>query len=527
MCATGSSSKKSLFKKVGVISLITTISRILGLIREIIRATFLGTSFYNDAFTLAFSLPNLFRRLTAEGVMINAFIPVFCKVKKEEGEASALNYATSFFWMATIVLVFFSILFIILSPWLVQYIFAPGFEGDSLTLTIFLTRFMFLYIVFISLAAIGQGVLNSFSQFWVSAITPVLLNISIIGSAIWFAPRLANPTLGFAIGVIIGGMIQLGFHYPFLRKKGFRLLKGINFKNPHLLETFKLIIPTIFGVGIYQINIIVSNLIATTVGEGAISSLNFSNRLLELFLGIFVISIVTVILPKFSVLFLEKQFDQITTDLRFALRITTFVSLPIIAGTYLLAEDIVSLVYKRGLFDQQSVILTAGALKYHILGLVFISWNRLLTTGYQAAKYLKRMVQVSFVIMVVNIVMALWLSVEMKHLGIALANSISQATQTALLLYFIHEFGVGKIISWPMTKQIFKIVICCLIMIAGVYYCKKLMVNWVEWPLGLTLVINIFIGILCFTIPAYILKSSELMELILIFTKRKKQVRKV
>ena len=185
------------------------------------------------------------------------------------------------------------------------------------------------------------------------------------------------------------------------------------------------------------------------------------------------------------------------------------------------------MVYKRGLFDQQSVILTAGALKYHILGLVFISWNRLLTTGYQAAKYLKRMVQVSFVIMVVNIVMALWFSVEMKHLGIALANSISQATQTALLLYFIHEFGVGKIISWPMTKQIFKIIFCCLIMIAGVYYCKKLMVSWVDWPLVLTLVINIFTGILCFTIPAYILKCSELMELILIFTKRKKQDRKV
>ena len=159
------SRKKSLFKKVGVISFITTISRVLGLIREIVRATFLGTSFYNDAFTLAFSLPNLFRRLTAEGVMINAFIPVFCKVQKEEGEQSALNYASSFFWMATLVLVIFSMLFIAFSPWLVQYIFAPGFKEESLSLTIFLTRFMFLYIVFISLAAIGQGVLNSFSQF--------------------------------------------------------------------------------------------------------------------------------------------------------------------------------------------------------------------------------------------------------------------------------------------------------------------------------------------------------------------------
>lgn len=526
MRTTGLASKKSLFKKVGVISSITTISRILGLIREIVRATFLGTSFYNDAFTLAFSLPNLFRRLTAEGVMINAFIPVFCKIQKEEGDDSALNYATSFFWMATIILVLFSILFIILAPWLVQYIFAPGFKGESLTLTIFLTRFMFLYIVFISLAAIGQGVLNSFSQFWVSAITPVLLNISIIGFAIWLSPRLANPSLGFAIGVIVGGLVQLGFHYPFLREKGFRLLKGINFKNPHLPETFKLIIPTIFGVGIYQINIIISNLIATTVGEGAISSLNFSNRLLELFLGIFVISIVTVILPKFSVLFLEKQYNQITIDLRFALRITTFISLPIIAGTYLLAEDIVSLIYKRGMFDQQSVVLTAGALKYHILGLVFISWNRLLVTGYQAAKYLKRMVQVSFVIMVINIVLAFWLSVEMKHLGIALANSISQAAQTILLLYFIREFGLGKIISLRMMMQIFKIIICCLIMLTGVFYCKKLMINWVGLPLVLTLIINILAGIICFTFPAYILKCSELMDLILIFTKRKKQDRK-
>ena len=521
------SRKKSLFKKVGVISFITTISRVLGLIREIVRATFLGTSFYNDAFTLAFSLPNLFRRLTAEGVMINAFIPVFCKVQKEEGEQSALNYASSFFWMATLVLVIFSMLFIAFSPWLVQYIFAPGFKEESLSLTIFLTRFMFLYIVFISLAAIGQGVLNSFSQFWVSAVTPVLLNISIIGFAIWLSPRLPNPTFGFAMGVIIGGLIQLGFHYPFLRKKGFRLFTGVDFRNPHLAETFKLIIPTIFGVGIYQINIIVSNLIATTVGEGAISSLNFSNRLLELFLGIFVILIVTVILPKFSNLFLEKQFDQITIDLRFALRMTTFISLPIIVGTYLLSEDIVSLLYKRGLFDQKSVLLTAGALKYHIIGLVFISWNRLLVTSYQAARYLRRMVQISFVVMIVNIIIALWLSMEMKHLGIALANSISQATQTVLLLYFIHEFGVGKIISLKMIKQILKILFCCIIMAGGVYYCKSFFNTWNKLPLMITLPLNVSIGILCFIIPAYILKCSELMELILIFTKRKKQDRTV
>jgi len=171
----------TLFKSIGLVSLITLFSRILGLVREIVKAALLGTSYYSDAFTLAFTIPNLFRRMTAEGAMSSAFIPVFNEILHEEGEKRAFDFAKNFFWLFTMALILFSLLFIISAPWLIRYVFAPGFTSEPQQLTVLLTRYMFIYIVFISLAAILQGVLNSFAVFWISSLTPVLLNISIIG----------------------------------------------------------------------------------------------------------------------------------------------------------------------------------------------------------------------------------------------------------------------------------------------------------------------------------------------------------
>ncbi len=517
--------KRSFIKKVGIISIITMVSRILGLVRDLVRARLLGTSFYSDAFTLAFSLPNLFRRLTAEGVMINAFIPVFCRVQKEDGDRAALGFSASFFWMATIILTLFSALFILASPWLVKYVFAPGFENEALDLTVFLTQFMFVYIVFISLAAVGQGVLNSFSTFWVSAATPVLLNISIISFALFLFKRFENPTVGFAIGVVAGGAAQMAFHFPFLKKKGFKLFKDINLSGPAIKETFKLVVPTMFGVGIYQINIIVSNLIATMTGEGAISSLNYSNRLLEMFLGVFVISIVTVILPRFSVLILERNYDQVKEDLNFSMRLTAFISLPIMTCTILLAKDIVSLLYERGAFDANSVAMTAGALKYHMIGLLFISWNRILSTGYQAARFLKRMVQISFFVMIVNIVCAVMLSQVMQHKGIAFANSISQIVQTILLIYFIKEIGISGLINTGWIVRFIKILVCCSVMGGCVFYFDKYLKTGGAVSLFVTVPADVSAGVISYAAAAYILKCSELKEMMMLVLKRKKKIR--
>lgn len=517
-----STSRRKDFKSIFTISVITMGSRILGLVREIVRASILGTSFYSDAFTLAFSIPNLFRRLTAEGIMINAFIPTFCHLKQKEGDDNALAFARNFFWLSTCFLIAFSLVFIAAAPWLVKYLFAAGFTGEPLELTIFLTQFMFAYIGLVSLAAICQGILNSFSTFWVSAFTPLLLNISIIGFAVCLAPHMENPTYGFAIGVLFGGVLQLLFQLPYTFKHRFKLIGPVCFNDPNIRQVGKLMLPTIFGVGIYQINIIISNLIATTLEEGSLASLNFSNRLLELVLGVFVISLTTVILPKLAHLFIDKNYQEISSRLRESIHLIAFITLPVMAGSMIIAEEAISVLFLRGRFDETSLIMTAGALRFHMIGLIFIAWNRVLLTCYQAAKYLKRVVQISFVVMVVNLAGALLFSGYMGHLGIALASSVSQVIQTILLIFCIKDISIQKIPNAFFSLSLYKNVLAAFIMMAGLFACKQYLL-----PLQLPQILNLFLlaslGGIFFITAGFLFRSEELTQLSKLIRRKIKQ----
>jgi len=427
-----------IFRSVGLVSLITLCSRILGLAREMVKAALLGTSYFSDAFSLAFAIPNLFRRLTAEGAMTSAFIPIFTEIRSLEGEKQAFDFARNFFWLLSAILTLFSLAFILAAPWLVRVIFAAGLDGEPLTLTVFLTQFMFFYIVLISLAAILQGVLNTAGVFWISALTPVLLNISIIGGALLLAPRLSNPTYGFAAGVILGGTLQLLVQVPGARKLGLHLLAGFNPFDPGIRKALTLFLPTLFGTGIYQLNLIISNIIASSLDEGAISSLNFSNRLLELIIGIFVVSMTTVFLPRFASLFNEQRMAELTSDLRELLELVTFITLPATMGILMIAEETVTLLFARGEFGAESIALTSGALRFHILGLTFIAWNRILLTFFQAGRWLRQTVVAAGIVLGVNTAAALVFAKTAGHIGIAGANSLSQLIQTLLLVSYLH-----------------------------------------------------------------------------------------
>ena len=204
------------------------------------------------------------------------------------------------------------------------------------------------------------------------------------------------------------------------------------------------------------------------------------------------------------------------------MRLTAFISLPIMTGTILLADDIVSILYQRGAFDANSVAMTAGALKYHIVGLLFISWNRILSTGYQAARFLKRMVQVSFVVMLVNIVCAVLLSQVMQHRGIAFANSISQIIQTILLIYFIKEIGISGLINTRWIARFFKNLLCCFLMGVCVFYFDKYMNAVSSFSPFIMFPANLIAGVITYIAAAYIFKCSELKEIMQILKKRKK-----
>lgn len=508
-----------ILKSIGIMSIITMLSRILGLVREIVRATLLGTSWLSDAYILAFSLPNLFRRLSAEGAMLNAFVPVLAEVKQETSEQQTKLFVQQFFWLVTLILTLFSALFILAAPWLVTYVFAAGFDGETLALTVLLTRWMFIYILFISLAAILQGVLNTEGVFWVSSFTPVILNLSIISFAWFMADRLENPTWGFAIGVITGGFLQLAFQIPFFRRRGFQLSPALSWNNPYIKKVFRFMLPGLFGAGIYQFNIVISNIIATGLQEGSLSSLNFSNRLLELVLGVVIVSITTALLPSLSRMIAEANMEAALHQLIQGLRLVSFLAFPVIAGMLATRNELISLLFKRGQFDQNSVLMTSQALVAHIPGLLFIGWNRVLTAGFHASRDFKTPVRLSFITMLVNLSLALYLSQYFQHQGIAAASTVSQIVQCFLLLFFVKSvfdtITLDQSLIWGLVKHLLASVAMYLLLKIAMPYIDALGLGQI-----LSYALYIIWAVFIFGSISLLLKVKEIQDIVRVFKKQ-------
>ncbi len=512
---------KSRAKVILSVSFITLISRVLGLLREMLKARVLGTSIYSDAFTLAFSLPNLFRRLTAEGIMSTAFIPVFLQ-EKEKGTEKAFAFAVAFFWLFLAILVVFAGLFIIAMPWLIRYVFATGFEEQTMQITILLSRLMFGYIVFVSLSAICQAVLNSLSIFHVSALMPCVLNITIISFVLLFQDVLPHPVYAFAFAVLLGGSLQLFLQIPSLRKQGFSLLRKFSWRNAKLKEVFTLMLPAIFGIGIYQINIIVGQVIASHLAAGSLSSLAFSNRLLELVLGVLVVSVTTIYMPQFTTLFIKKEYQRISFHIQDIFNILRFVCVPATIFTLFYRNEIVGVLFLRGAFNERSLQMTSDALLFHILGLLFIAYSRVFITAYQAAKKVNVVVMISLVVLIVNLVAAFALSRHLGHVGIAQANSISQVVQVTLLYIYLSKLSLQRDYKLLFDSGWFKVIAVNLVFALCLWLSKQLSLH-LEITRLFSLLIGFGIGFISFLFACVIFKVNELKQLTLLLQSKQKK----
>jgi len=288
-------------KAAGVVGSATLLSRIFGFIRDVVIAWFFGAGLVSDAFFVAFRIPNLLRRLFAEGSLSAAFIPVFTEYLTKRGKDEAFRMARSAIRLLSVLLVAITVAGILLSPIVIRLI-APGFvtSPEKYSLTVFLTRIMFPYIFFIGLVALCMGILNALGHFAAPALAPVFLNISIIGSVFLIAPHMADPVAGIAIGVLIGGFLQLALQVPFLIKKGFYFWQKTNMYHSGLKKVGLLMVPTIFGSAVYQINILVGTLLASLLAHGSVSYLYYADRLVQFPLGIFAIAMATAVLPTLS-----------------------------------------------------------------------------------------------------------------------------------------------------------------------------------------------------------------------------------
>jgi putative peptidoglycan lipid II flippase len=437
--------KKRLIKSTLVVASPTLLSRIFGFFRDVIQAFYLGTSRSGDAFTIAYVIPNLLRRLTGEGAMTAAFVPVFTQMKKEKSREELWRFANIFFYDMTLIMASLMVLGIIFAPLLVKVI-SFGFKGieGKWELTTGLTRVMFPYIFLISLAALVMAILNSFHKFFVPAFTPVLFNLAIISIALLFAKSAKEPAYVFAVGVVLGGILQLAFQIPFLRRRGMRFHFHLSFSHPAVRKVALLMVPGIFGVGISQINFALSRMIASSLEEGSVASLYFASRVQELTLGLFSIALSIALLPTFSDFAAHRDIQGMKKTLIFSHKLVFLITFPAMVGLLILNRPIIQVLFQRGVFDARSTAMSASCLFFFAFSLPFISGVKILAPAFYSLKDTKTPVVVAFFVMLSYISLSLILMSPMRVGGIALALSLSSVLNF-ILLFILLERKIGRI----------------------------------------------------------------------------------
>lgn len=455
-----SNTKKSLLASGLSLSFFTLCSRILGLIREMTKASFLGTSKFADAFGIAFMIPNLLRRLFAENSISVAFIPTFRGYLEDSatsGKDSDEFKKTKEFLNSTITLISFCttvvvILGIAFSPLIIP-LFLDASDSVLTAEAVLLTRIMFPYLFVISVAAFFQGILNGVKIFSPSGFTPVLFNSIVIACTYIFTPLLTKNVAdaelraqmaarAMSFGVLIGGCVQAIFQLPFVIKTGwfchFTSLKKA-FKNPGTKKVIALVGPTVIGMAAYQLNDVISTALAGKAGTGIVSSLQYSLRLQELILGIFAVSIGTVILPDLSGLAKTQKWENFNRLLSQAIKIIALISIPVTFYSLVCGKEIISLVYKSKNFNDESVHLTLTAFRFHIAGLFFIAMNRVVTPAFYAQGNTKSPTLAGILGLAINMIFALILIKPMSGGGIALALTLGSLANSILLFVFLKK----------------------------------------------------------------------------------------
>jgi putative peptidoglycan lipid II flippase len=429
------SEQRKLIRATGIISLATFASRILGLIRESVIAYLFGAGLSADAFFVAFRIPNMLRRLLAEGSLSASFIPVFTEYRQQRGKRQAWELASTAISIASVILVLVAIAGIVAAPLIVKFI-APGFKAveNKQQLTILLTRIIFPYIFCIGLAALFMGILNSLHHFFAPALSPALLNICIITSALYLAPRLAEPVVALAIGVVLGGVVQLVFQLPYLKQKGMRFRFSFDFKHPGVRRVGQLMLPAMLGLAVYEVNGLVDTLLASFLPPGSVSYLNYGNRLVQFPLGLFGIALGTAILPTLSRQAANGDLEHLKDTFSLGLRLVLFVSTPAMVGLMILGEPIIQLLFQRGEFGYSATVASTQALFYYAVGLCAYAGVKVTVPVFYALQDTKTPVKISIVAMIVNIFLNLILMVPLKHGGLALATALSSMLNMGWLI---------------------------------------------------------------------------------------------
>ncbi|MEK7683520.1 MAG: murein biosynthesis integral membrane protein MurJ [Nitrospirota bacterium] len=462
--------KRNITKAAGIMSVATFISRVLGYVKDMILAVYFGATGLSDTFFVAFRIPNLLRELFAEGSMSSAFIPVLTEYQAKNGKDEAKRLVRITFTFIMIFVGLICLIGIIFAPSIVTAI-APGFLSmpEKFSLTVLLTRVMFPFLLFISLAALIMGALNSRRVFFIPALAPAMLNVSIIVTVISLASKMEQPIIAVAIGVALGGFVQFAFQIPSFLKNGYSLKPEYDFRHPGLKKMSILMLPATMGMAVAQINIFISTILASYLAAGSITYLYYSMRLVQFPVGIFGVAMGMAVLPTLSEHALKGDYDKLRDDFSFALRLLFFITIPAMAGLIALREPIVNILFQRGKFDYAATAGTADALLFYSIGIWAIVGVRIVTASFYSMQDTKTPIKILVVTVMTNIILSLALMGPLKHSGLALANALASTVNFLLLFYFLRK-KLERLGARRIIKSFLKISLASIVMGAAGWF---------------------------------------------------------
>lgn len=435
--------QKSLFRSTTLVSGMTFISRVLGLIRDVLIAQLFGATAAIDAFYVAFRIPNFMRALFAEGAFSQAFVPVLSEYRELKTPDQVRQFIARMqgaLLLALVLLVTFCIIF---SP-LIAVLFAPGFvdEPYRLSLTTEMLRITFPYLLLISMAAFCGAVLNSHGSFGAPAFAPVLLNVMMIIAAIWLSPHFAEPVVALAVGVLVAGIFQFLFQIPFLHAKRLFMLPKLVWRDEGVRRVGGLLVPALFGVSVVQISLFIDTLFASFLPAGSITWLYYSDRLVYFPLGIFGVALATVILPHLSRKHTNRSVEEFSSTLDWAFRGVLIIAFPSAVGLALLASPLFISLFQYGQFTLHDALMATRSLIAYAVGLPAFMMLKVLASGFYSQQNIKTPVKIAVIALLVNVALNFALIGPLQHAGLALATSLSSTLNAGLLCFLLSKKGM-------------------------------------------------------------------------------------
>ncbi|MDN5691945.1 MAG: murein biosynthesis integral membrane protein MurJ, partial [Acinetobacter sp.] len=442
----------ALWRSTFIVSAMTMLSRVLGLVRDMVLLNVFGAGKDFDTFVVAFRIPNFFRRLFAEGAFSQAFIPVLTEYKTTKLHAEVQILISRVFGCLLMVMSLLTLISMIIAP-VILYVYAPGFHNDpaKFDLAVDMFRLTIPYLMFMSLTAFASSILNSYGSFASPAFSPVLLNVAMIAGAWWLAPHMAQPIMALGWAVVAAGVLQLAIQIPELWNKKLLIPPKVDFKHEGVDRILKLMLPALFGVSVTQINLLLNTIWASFMQDGSVSWLYSAERMTELPLGLIGVAIGTVILPSLSVSKAEQDQAKFRRMLDWAARVIVLVGVPASIALFMLSTPIIQALFQHGAFDARDTQMTAMALQCMSGGVLAFMLIKVFAPGFYAIQDTKTPVRVGLMAVAANAILnVIFIGIfklidwQAEHMALAIASSGSALVNAGMLYFYLHKKNIFR-----------------------------------------------------------------------------------